>query len=46
MSNRDTRLVIEDDTVYELDLDCLRNRKKKKPPCPKREKKDHKRTQK
>lgn len=33
MSKRDTRLVIEDDTVYELDLACLRNRKKKKPPC-------------
>lgn len=30
MSNRDTRLVIEEDTVYELDLACLRNRKRKK----------------
>lgn len=46
MSNRDTRLVIEEDTVYELDLACLRNRRKKKPLCPKREKKGNKRTQK
>lgn len=45
MSNRDTRLVIEDDTVYELDLACLRNRKKKKPLRPKREKKGSRRTQ-
>ena len=30
MGKRDTRLVVEQDTVYELDMDCVRSRKKKK----------------
>lgn len=46
MSKRDTRLVIEDDTVYELDLACLRNQKRKKTLRQQKEKRSNKRTQK
>lgn len=44
MSKRDTQLVIEDDTVYEVDLACLRNRKRRKPPQQKKEKQGKKKS--
>ena len=42
MSNRDTRLIVEQDTVYELDMDCVRSRKKKKKTCSKMQKREKK----
>ncbi len=29
MGKRETRLVVEKDTVYELDMDCLRSKKRR-----------------
>ena len=42
MGQRDTRLVVEQDTVYELDMDCVRSRKKKKKTCSKMQKREKK----
>lgn len=30
MSKQNTKLVIEEDTVYEVDLSCMRNRRRKR----------------
>ena len=42
MGKRDTRLIVEQDTVYELDMDCVRSRKKKKKTCSKMQKRKKK----
>ena len=40
MGKRDTRLVVEEDTVYELDMDCVRSRRRQKKTCQKIQKKE------
>ena len=42
MGKRDTRLVVEEDTVYELDMDCVRSRRRQKNTCQKIQKKEKK----
>ena len=42
MGKRDTRLVVEQDTVYELDMDCVRSRRRQKKTCQKIQKKEKK----
>ena len=42
MGKRDTRLVVEEDTVYELDMDCVRSRRRQKKACQKIQKKEKK----
>lgn len=42
MGKRDTRLVVEEDTVYELDMDCVRSRRRQKKTCQKIQKKEKK----
>ena len=42
MGKRDTRLVVEEDTVYELDMDCVRSRRRQKKSCSKMQKREKK----